>query len=191
MKEMNIDLDQWLPSQVQWFINKQKEEGRRKAKISSNNSYLEEKMAEIYESYQAVCEAEGLVDFAEILLRSYELLNNNEGLRDHYQRRFEYVLVDEFQDTNEIQYLLLRQIVGPDGCIMVVGDDDQSIYSWRGAKRGTLNATPKTFPKPMSSSLSRTTVQLKIFYLPLIRSLKTIPAEWLKNYGATMKKARW
>ena len=88
-------------------------------------------MAEIYESYQAVCEAEGLVDFAEILLRSYELLNNNEGLRDHYQRRFEYVLVDEFQDTNEIQYLLLRQIVGPDGCIMVVGDDDQSIYSWR------------------------------------------------------------
>ena len=76
MKEMNIDLDQWPPSQVQWFINKQKEEGRRKAKISSNNSYLEEKMAEIYESYQAVCEAEGLVDFAEILLRSYELLNS-------------------------------------------------------------------------------------------------------------------
>ena len=104
-------------------------------------------MAEIYESYQAVCEAEGLVDFAEILLRSYELLNNNDGLRDHYQRRFEYVLVDEFQDTNEIQYLLLRQIVGPDGCIMVVGDDDQSIYSWRGAKSGNIKRYTKDFPK--------------------------------------------
>ena len=174
MKEMNIDLDQWPPSQVQWFINKQKEEGRRKAKISSNNSYLEEKMAEIYESYQAVCEAEGLVDFAEILLRSYELLNNNEGLRDHYQRRFEYVLVDEFQDTNEIQYLLLQQIVH--------GGEP---------KAGTSNVTLKTSRKPMLLSLSRTTAQPKIFYLLLIRSLRITPAEWLNNYGATTKKARW
>ncbi len=183
MKEMNIDLDQWPPSQVQWFINKQKEEGRRKAKISSNNSYLEEKMAEIYESYQAVCEAEGLVDFSEILLRSYELLNNNEGLRDHYQRRFEYVLVDEFQDTNEIQYLLLRQIVGPDGCIMVVGDDDQSIYSWRGAKSGNIKRYTKDFPKAVVIKLEQN-----------YRSTKNILSaanSVIKNNPSRMAKELW
>ena len=145
IKKMNLDEATWQARQTQWFINKQKDEGRRVAKLPSKATYVEEKMADIYLEYQKTCEEEGVVDFAEILLRSYEMLNKNPELLLHYQKRFQHILVDEFQDTNEIQYLLLKQLVGKDGHITVVGDDDQSIYSWRGAKSTNINRFLKDF----------------------------------------------
>ena len=97
--------------------------------------------------YQKVCDQEGLVDFAEILLRSFELLSNNKAILEHYQNRFEHILVDEFQDTNEIQYLLLKKLLGKKSFMTVVGDDDQSIYSWRGQKAQTSKGFKKILKK--------------------------------------------
>tara|TARA_B110000305_G_scaffold214435_1_gene251187 strand:- start:611 stop:2392 length:1782 start_codon:yes stop_codon:yes gene_type:complete len=136
---MNLDEATWQPRQTQWFINKQKDEGRRIAKLPNKATYVEEKMADIYLEYQKTCEEEGVIDFAEILLRCHEMLTKNPDLLNHYQKRFQHILVDEFQDTNEIQYLLLKQLVGNEGQMTVVGDDDQSIYSWRGAKSSNIN----------------------------------------------------
>ena len=107
---MNLDLETWQPRDTQWFINKQKDEGRRKASLSMNATFVEEKMVDIMDEYQRTCDREGLVDFAEILIRSFELLDKNAELLKHYQDRFQHILVDEFQDTNEIQYLLLKKL---------------------------------------------------------------------------------
>ena len=145
IQNMNLDLDTWQPRETQWFINKQKDEGRRKAKLNMNATFVEEKMVDIMDEYQNTCDREGLVDFAEILIRSYELLDQNSELLKHYQARFQHILVDEFQDTNEIQYLLLKKLVGKDGRMTVVGDDDQSIYSWRGAKSTNIKRFTKDF----------------------------------------------
>ena len=145
IKRMNLDEATWQPRQTQWFINKQKDEGRRIAKLPSKATYVEEKMADIYLEYQKTCEEENVIDFAEILLRCYEMLAKNPELLNHYQKRFQHILVDEFQDTNEIQYLLLKQLVGKEGEMTVVGDDDQSIYSWRGAKSSNINRFIKDF----------------------------------------------
>ena len=145
IQNMNLDLDTWQPRETQWFINKQKDEGRRKAKLNMNATFVEEKMVDIMDEYQKTCDREGLVDFAEILIRSYELLDQNSELLKHYQARFQHILVDEFQDTNEIQYLLLKKLVGKDGRMTVVGDDDQSIYSWRGAKSTNIKRFTKDF----------------------------------------------
>jgi DNA helicase-2/ATP-dependent DNA helicase PcrA len=145
IKRMNLDEATWQPRQTQWFINKQKDEGRRIAKLPNKATYVEEKMADIYLEYQKTCEEENVVDFAEILLRCYEMLAKNPKLLNHYQKRFQHILVDEFQDTNEIQYLLLKQLVGKEGEMTVVGDDDQSIYSWRGAKSSNINRFIKDF----------------------------------------------
>ncbi|MBV12809.1 MAG: DNA helicase II [Flavobacteriaceae bacterium] len=145
IKRMNLDEATWQPRQTQWFINKQKDEGRRIAKLPNKATYVEEKMADIYLEYQKTCEEENVVDFAEILLRCYEMLAKNPELLNHYQKRFQHILVDEFQDTNEIQYLLLKQLVGKEGEMTVVGDDDQSIYSWRGAKSSNINRFIKDF----------------------------------------------
>ena len=145
IKSLNLDDSTWQPSQAQWFINNQKEEGRRIARLPRNATFIEEKMADIMQEYQKVCNQEGLVDFAEILLRSYELLSSNKEILDYYQNRFSHILVDEFQDTNEIQYLLLKKLLGKDGFMTVVGDDDQSIYSWRGAKSTNINRYKKDF----------------------------------------------
>ena len=145
IQNMNLDLDTWQPRDTQWFINKQKDEGRRKAKLNINATFVEEKMVDIMDEYQNTCDREGLVDFAEILIRSFELLDQNSELLKHYQARFQHILVDEFQDTNEIQYLLLKKLVGKDGRMTVVGDDDQSIYSWRGAKSTNIKRFTKDF----------------------------------------------
>lgn len=134
-RNLNLEEDKWPPKQSQWFINKQKEEGRRPDNVSNlEGSFFTETMIKIYKAYEDVCRRSGLVDFAELLLRSLELLQNNETIRAHYQDRFQHVLVDEFQDTNVIQYAWLRMFAGPHNYVMAVGDDDQSIYSWRGAK---------------------------------------------------------
>ena len=155
IKSLELDDATWQPSQAQWFINNQKEEGRRKAKIKSSASFVEEKMVDIMNEYQKVCDQEGLVDFAEILLRSFELLSNNKAILEHYQNRFEHILVDEFQDTNEIQYLLLKKLLGKKSFMTVVGDDDQSIYSWRGAKSANIKRFQKDFKKVKTIKLEQ------------------------------------
>ena len=135
--QRNLDLDEskWPPKQALWFINKCKEEGQRaKDVVNHDYSYFTETMQRIYTEYESICEHSGLVDFAELLIRSLELFKNNDDIRHHYQQRFQHILVDEFQDTNTMQYAWLKMLKSPSAYIVAVGDDDQSIYSWRGAK---------------------------------------------------------
>lgn len=134
LKDLGLDENQWSPRQAQGFINRQKENGLRPGKGTATDDVYDVTMTKIYDAYQKRCDHNGLVDFAELLLRSYELLQNNLELRTQYQQRFEHILVDEFQDTNTIQYRWLKSLMRPGNFMMVVGDDDQSIYAWRGAK---------------------------------------------------------
>lgn len=132
----NLELDEtrWPPRQAQWYINHQKDEGIRPQYIKPGADIYEINMHKVYIAYEALCRQSGLVDFGELLLRAHELLLNNPDILKHYQQRFPYLLVDEFQDTNTIQYAWLRVLAGKTGCVSAVGDDDQSIYGWRGAK---------------------------------------------------------
>ena len=134
MRERNIDESRFQPKQVQGFINRQKDEGVRAAYLPPSQDLLARTMAELYRAYEEQCQLSGLVDFGELLLRAHELWLNQPELLAHYQDRFRYLLVDEFQDTNTIQYAWLRVLAGNRVPIMVVGDDDQSIYGWRGAR---------------------------------------------------------
>ncbi len=146
--QRNLDLDEakWPPKQSQWFINKNKEEGHRaKDVLRTGDSYFIDVMQRIYTEYEQTCERSGLVDFCELLLRSLELFTNHADIRQHYQQRFQHILVDEFQDTNAIQYAWLKIIKGPHAFITAVGDDDQSIYSWRGAKIENMHRFTKEF----------------------------------------------
>ncbi len=133
-KSMALDESRWPPKQAQWFINNQKDEGRRAAHIAPEADVFHETMLNVYRAYEESCERGGMVDFAELLLRAHELWLHNPTLLAHYQRRFQQILVDEFQDTNTIQYAWLRVLAGEQVPITAVGDDDQSIYGWRGAK---------------------------------------------------------
>jgi len=135
IRSLELDDKTWTPKQVQNFINNRKENIQRAKDIiiDQDDDWLA-KMVTIYHAYELYCQQIGVVDFAELLFRVYELLNNNEELRLQYQQRFKYILVDEFQDTNVIQYLWLKLLVGEHNNTFVVGDDDQSIYTWRGAK---------------------------------------------------------
>ncbi len=134
LKNLNLDESYWPPRQVQWYINHHKEEGRRPAELGDPADPQNREHLRLYRAYDETCQRSGLVDFAELLLRAYELLRDNEALRAHYQARFRHVLVDEFQDTNRIQYAWLQQLAGAHNNLFVVGDDDQSIYGWRGAQ---------------------------------------------------------
>lgn len=151
-KNLNLDETKWAPKQSQWFINKSKEQGLRPSQIKDTGfNYFNETMQKVYAAYQDVCERSGLVDFTELLLRSLELLKNNEDIRAHYQKRFRHILVDEFQDTNTIQYEWLSILATSErSFIMAVGDDDQSIYSWRGAKVENIQKFTKDF-KPVKT----------------------------------------
>lgn len=134
-RHLNLAEDTWPAKESQWFINKQKENAHRPKDVKNLESgFFAETRVKIYNAYEDVCRRSGLVDFAELLLRSLELLQHNDAIRSHYQQRFQQVLVDEFQDTNAIQYAWLRLLAGSQNYVMAVGDDDQSIYSWRGAK---------------------------------------------------------
>ncbi|MFW0097511.1 MAG: DNA helicase II [Coxiella endosymbiont of Haemaphysalis qinghaiensis] len=134
-RNLNLEEIQWPPKQTQWFINKHKEEGRRPNQvINSHDTYFTEVLVKVYKAYENVCLRSGLVDFSELLLRSFELLHDVSSIRYHYQQHFHHILVDEFQDTNTIQYAWLCALMNENTKMMVVGDDDQSIYSWRGAK---------------------------------------------------------
>lgn len=134
LKALNLDEKHWPAKQIQWFINARKDEGQRPGSIDAGGDYSLQQMVKIYAAYQEMCDRAGLVDFAEILLRSFELLKNHADVRGHYQQRFRHILVDEFQDTNAIQYNWLRLLAGTAAKVMIVGDDDQSIYGWRGAR---------------------------------------------------------
>jgi DNA helicase II / ATP-dependent DNA helicase PcrA len=130
----DLDESRWEPREVQWFINSNKDEGRRPRDLKAGNDPTRAQMIRLYGLYEEACARGGVVDFAELLLRAYELWRDNPELLAHYRQRFRHVLVDEFQDTNSIQYAWLRLIAGPEGHPFVVGDDDQSLYRWRGAR---------------------------------------------------------
>ncbi|WP_289117136.1 DNA helicase II [uncultured Idiomarina sp.] len=133
IKSLNLDDKRWPAKQAQWYINGKKDEGLRAEHIETYDP-TEQTLKEIYQLYQESCDRAGLVDFAELLLRAHELLRNNRIVREHYQNRFRHILVDEFQDTNSIQYAWVRLLAGAQNSVTIVGDDDQSIYGWRGAK---------------------------------------------------------
>jgi DNA helicase II / ATP-dependent DNA helicase PcrA len=146
MKNLEVDEDRWPPKQVQWFINGKKDEGLRPHQVPESRDAFQQTMLRIYQTYEETCLRGGLVDFAELLLRSLELLRDNKSLLEHYRNRFQQILVDEFQDTNAIQYQWLSLIAGKASNVMIVGDDDQSIYSWRGAKVENIRRFQKEFP---------------------------------------------
>ena len=137
MKAMNLDSERYPPKNVQHYINGHKEEGQRPSAIEPYDA-MSRVLHDVYGAYEAQCQKEGVVDFAELLLRSVELLQTNELLREHYRSRFSFVLVDEFQDTNRLQYVWLKLLAGPQSAVFAVGDDDQSIYGFRGAEVGNM-----------------------------------------------------
>lgn len=138
LKGAGIDDEKFPPRDVQRFINGAKEEGQRPGDVEVWDAYRR-RLVEIYQLYQDQCQREGVVDFAELLLRAYELLQRNAPIREHYQRRFQHILVDEFQDTNTLQYRWLTLLAGGGASIFAVGDDDQSIYAFRGANVGNMS----------------------------------------------------
>ncbi|EGQ7691582.1 DNA helicase II [Vibrio cholerae] len=182
IKAHNLDDKQWPARQVAWWINNQKDEGLRPAHINAfdpvTQTYLK-----LYTAYQEACDRAGLVDFTEILLRALELLRGNQHIREHYQARFKHILVDEFQDTNAIQYAWLRMMAGAQSNVMIVGDDDQSIYGWRGARVENIEKFTREFP-------SVNTIRLEQNY----RSTKTIleaSNTLIANNSERMGKQLW
>lgn len=140
-KQYQVDEERFPPKQTMWFIAGCKEDGLRPKDVDVRDPDTRKKV-ELYELYEAQCQREGVVDFGELMLRSYELLRDNDPIREHYRRRFRHILIDEFQDTNKLQYAWIKQIVGPvaqgGGAVFAVGDDDQSIYAFRGARVGNM-----------------------------------------------------
>ena len=148
-KQFGIDDERFPPKQMQWFIGGCKEDGLRPNMVEARDEETRKKI-EIYQLYEEQCQREGVVDFGELMLRSYELLRDNDPIREHYQRRFRHILIDEFQDTNKLQYAWIKMLAGtgahstvdgafqPTGCVLAVGDDDQSIYAFRGARVGNM-----------------------------------------------------
>lgn len=155
LKALNLDEKHWPPKQIQWFINARKDEGQRPGTMDAHGDFSLQTMIKIYAAYQEMCDRSGLVDFAEILLRSFELLKQQPQIRGHYQQRFRHILVDEFQDTNSIQYEWLRLLAGTESKVMIVGDDDQSIYGWRGAKVENIQQFLKDYPNPVTIRLEQ------------------------------------
>ena len=136
-KQFAVDDERYPAKQLTWFFASCKEEGMRPADVPVRDDETKKKV-ELYQLYEDQCQREGVVDFAELLLRSFELLRDHADIRQHYQRRFRHILVDEFQDTNKLQYAWLKQLVGSETAVLAVGDDDQSIYAFRGARVGNM-----------------------------------------------------
>jgi DNA helicase-2/ATP-dependent DNA helicase PcrA len=154
IRALNIDEKQWPAKQAQWYINGKKDEGLRAHHIDAYD-IAEQTHKQIYQVYQESCDRSGLVDFAELLLRAHELLRDNQYVREHYQRRFRHLLVDEFQDTNSIQYAWVQLLAGKDNRVTIVGDDDQSIYGWRGAQVENLQHFLRDFPQATTIRLEQ------------------------------------
>ncbi|CAA6810829.1 MAG: ATP-dependent DNA helicase UvrD/PcrA [uncultured Thiotrichaceae bacterium] len=146
IRSLDLDDKQWPPKQSQWYINARKDEGMRAAHIEDMGDATLQQLVNIYKTYETLCKRAGVVDFAELLLRSLELIRNNPELLQHYQQRFRHILIDEFQDTNELQYAWLRLLAGTKNPVFAVGDDDQSIYGWRGAKIENIQNFSKDYP---------------------------------------------
>ena len=147
LKSLHLDEKQYPPRQAQGYINGKKDQGLRPKHIDAGGFPIEQTLLQIYQVYQESCDRAGLVDFAEILLRAHELWLNKPHVLKHYQDRFKNILVDEFQDTNAIQYAWIRMLAGDSANVMIVGDDDQSIYGWRGAQVENLHKFLEDFPK--------------------------------------------
>jgi len=144
MKAQNVDPEKFIPREVQNFISGSKEQGLRAHEVDAYDPFTRRKV-EIFAEYDAQCQREGVVDFSELLLRCYELLSRNQSLREHYQDRFKHILVDEFQDTNPLQYRWLKLLAGKNNALFAVGDDDQSIYAFRGANVGNMQELLRDF----------------------------------------------
>src|SRR6202047_1427984 len=146
LKASDLDETRWVPREVQWFINSNKDEGRRPQHLKEASDPTRAQLIKLYAAYEEACVRAGVVDFAELLLRAFELWRDNAGLLAHYRQRFRHVLVDEFQDTNAIQYAWMKLLAGPSGYPFVVGDDDQSIYRFRGARVENLQQFRRDYP---------------------------------------------
>ncbi len=144
-KQYNVDDERFPPKQLVWFVASCKEEGMRPGDVPVRDDDTKKKV-EVYQLYEEQCQREGVVDFGELMLRSFELLRDHADIRQHYQQRFRHILVDEFQDTNKLQYAWLKQLVGPETAVLAVGDDDQSIYAFRGARVGNMADFLREFP---------------------------------------------
>ncbi len=162
VRAAELDETRWVPREVQWFINSNKDEGRRPQHLKDGNDPTRAQLIKLYAAYEEACARAGVVDFAELLLRAYELWRDNPALLAHYRRRFQHVLVDEFQDTNDIQYAWLKLLAPPQAIAagqqlaagdarpsypFVVGDDDQAIYSWRNARAENLQQFRRDYPQ--------------------------------------------
>lgn len=179
---LQLDEDRWTPRQVASFISNKKEAGQRPGKIQAFDPHTKT-LVRIYEAYETMCQERGLVDFSELLLRALELWTKNPSLLAHYQERFKHILVDEFQDTNSIQYAWIRHLAGENNHVMIVGDDDQSIYGWRGAKIENIQRFSHDFPNAR-------TIRLEQNY----RSTGTILAAsnaLISNNGQRLGKNLW
>ena len=155
LKALDLDETRWIPREILWFINAQKDEGHRSKHIKDGGDPTRCQLIKIYHAYEEACQRAGVVDFAELLLRAYELWRDDPSLLQHYRTRFRHVLVDEFQDTNAIQYKWLMLLAGPVGMPFVVGDDDQSIYRWRGARVENLQQFRRDFPQAVLYKLEQ------------------------------------
>ena len=155
LRNLELDEAKWPPRQVQWYINGCKDEGLRPQHIDHHGDPYTKQMVRLYQAYQDHCNQSGLVDFAELLLRAHELLRDRPDILHHYRERFRYILVDEFQDTNTLQYAWLRLLAGPEGNLFIVGDDDQSIYGWRGAKIENIHQFSRDYPKTQTIRLEQ------------------------------------
>ncbi|MFT5139084.1 MAG: DNA helicase-2/ATP-dependent DNA helicase PcrA [Lysobacterales bacterium] len=181
IRDEGMDENQWPARQAQWYINARKDDGQRPSAIEHMDHPMTSVWVRVYELYHAHCERAGLVDFAELLLRAHELWLQRPELLSHYRKRLTHLLVDEFQDTNSIQYAWIRMIAGDTGQVFVVGDDDQSIYGWRGAKVENVNHFVRDFPNV-------TTVKLEQNYRSTGNILEAANALIAHNEGRMGKK---
>jgi len=181
LKRLELDKDKWPPRQAQSYINKQKDEGVRPQFIEAKGNFYTQKMIQIYQEYEAACQKAGVIDFAEMLLCSLELLRDNAELLHHYQQRFQHILVDEFQDTNTLQYAWLQLLAGSENKVFAVGDDDQSIYGWRGAKIENIQHFSESFADVI-------TIRLEQNYRSSGNILKAANALIKNNTGRLGKK---
>lgn len=182
INDLGLDESRYPARQVQWFINGHKDEGKRAKHIQGGHIHTDE-MLKVFAAYDEACQRSGLVDFAELLLRTHEMFLKHPALLAHYQQRFGHLLVDEFQDTNAIQYALIRILAGDTGRVFVVGDDDQAIYGWRGAKVEHVQRFLKDFP-------GATTLRLEQNYRSTDVILKAANAV-IANNPARMGKTLW
>lgn len=181
IRDLGLDEQRWPARQAQWFINGQKDEGLRPQHIQAGGDLFLATMLKIYEAYEAACARTGVIDFSELLLRALDLWRDKPSLLAHYQRRFRHLLVDEFQDTNAVQYAWLRLLAQGGESLMVVGDDDQSIYGWRGARIENIQQFASDFPDVQ-------TIRLEQNYRSTAAILKAANALIANNNGRLGKE---